>query len=124
MARPDQLPRHGDPTELDPRPRPVGLGDPSPTTAQLRQDINSGITGDKIPVFDPGASPLGTDDEAAGAPPDPETIAKARALERAHPMQHQKPPDGPQQTGLGLKLGAIVLALVVVGVLVAMMGQP
>jgi GTPase len=36
------------------------------TTAQLRRDIESGGTGDKVPVLDPAASPLGTDAEAAG----------------------------------------------------------
>jgi hypothetical protein len=53
----------------------------SPTTAQLRADIDSGRTGDKIAVFDPGLSPLGTDDEAAGTPAVPHRISLARRLE-------------------------------------------
>src|SRR3712207_730915 len=36
---------------------------------QLRQRIDSGQTGDKVPVSDPATSPLGTDDEAAGVRP-------------------------------------------------------
>lgn len=28
--------------------------------------IDRGLTGDKVPGFDPGAAPLGTDDESAG----------------------------------------------------------
>jgi hypothetical protein len=44
----------------DPRPRS--------TSAQLKGDINSGRTGDKVPAFDPAAAPLGTDEEAAGTP--------------------------------------------------------
>jgi len=52
-----------------------------PTTAMLKGDIDSGRTGDKNPVFDPGLSPLGTDDEAAGRPPTPFRIALARRYE-------------------------------------------
>jgi hypothetical protein len=62
---------------MDPPP----LNDVS-TTAQLKADINSGSTGDKIGVFDPAMSPLGTDDEAAGTPASPERIQLARYLER------------------------------------------
>ncbi len=53
----------------------------SPTTAQLKADIDSGRTGDKIAFFDPGLSPLGTDDEAAGTPAEPSRIRLARRLE-------------------------------------------
>lgn len=53
----------------------------APTTAQLKADIDSGRTGDKIGVFDPGLSPLGTDDEAAGTPAEPHRIRMARRLE-------------------------------------------
>src|SRR5918994_271884 len=49
-----------------------------PTTAMLKADIDSGRTGDKNPVYDPGLSQLGTDDEAAGRPPSPLRVALAR----------------------------------------------
>jgi hypothetical protein len=52
-----------------------------PTSAMLKGDIDSGRTGDKNPVFDPGLSPLGTDDEAAGTPPNAFRIALARRYE-------------------------------------------
>jgi hypothetical protein len=39
------------------------------TTDELRIDIDSGRTADKIDWPDPAAAPLGTDDEAAGTPP-------------------------------------------------------
>src|SRR5215211_4485629 len=52
-----------------------------PTTAMLKGDIDSGRTGDKNPVFDPGLSPLGTDDEAAGRPPSAFRVALARRYE-------------------------------------------
>jgi hypothetical protein len=51
------------------------------TTAQLKGDIDSGRTGDKNEVFDPGLSPLGTDDEAAGFSPTPENVDLARRQE-------------------------------------------
>ena len=54
----------------------------APTSAQLKADIDSGRTGDKIGVFDPGLSPLGTDDEAAGRPPEPHRVRLARHMEK------------------------------------------
>lgn len=54
----------------------------APTSAQLKGDIDSGQTGDKNPVFDPGLAPLGTDDEAAGRPPSAARIKLARRYER------------------------------------------
>jgi hypothetical protein len=51
------------------------------TTAQLKADIDSGRTGDKNEVFDPGLSPLGTDDEAAGHTPSAERVNLARQQE-------------------------------------------
>ncbi len=56
---------------------------PGATSAQLRDDIDSGRTGDKVGGLDLAAAPLGVDDEAGGAPPDPQLMAKARALETA-----------------------------------------
>ena len=50
--------------------------------AQLKDDIDSGRTGDKVGGFDPGAAPLGTDEEAGGAPLSPEEIALASRQER------------------------------------------
>jgi hypothetical protein len=60
--------------------QPVDPPPPSerPTSAMLKGDIDSGRTGDKMPVFDPGLSPLGTDDEAAGTPPSAFRLALAR----------------------------------------------
>ena len=61
---------------MDPPPMNAGS-----TTAQLKGDINSGRTGDKNEVFDPGLSPLGTDDEAGGVSPSPEQVDLARHQE-------------------------------------------
>jgi hypothetical protein len=49
-----------------------------PTVEQLRADIDSGRTGDKVPSHDPAATPLGTDDEAGGTSLSPEVIAQAK----------------------------------------------
>ncbi len=59
--------------------RRPGAGD---TVSQLKDDIDSGRTGDKVVAGDPGLSPLGTDDEAAGRPPSPERVAMAREQEK------------------------------------------
>lgn len=46
------------------------MPDPAPRTVdQLRQRIDAGLEGDKVPEGDPASTPLGTDDEAAGFPP-------------------------------------------------------
>lgn len=49
------------------------------TMARLRADIDSGRTRDKVSAPDPAASPLGTDDEAAGTPASPARVALAVA---------------------------------------------
>lgn len=67
--------------------------DPSHTTDRLRKDIDRGVAGDKVPFPDPAAAPLGTDDEAAGAPPSRASIATARAHET-----RGVPPLGPGAT--------------------------
>lgn len=77
---------------------------PGSTTAQLKHDINSGLTGDKVNFFDPAAAPLGTDDEAGGYSPTPEQIHEARMAERSRPMESpgadsRTPPHGGEQYG-------------------------
>lgn len=52
------------------------------TVAQLKDDIDSGLTGDKNIAPDPGMASLGTCDEAAGTSPTPERVALARKQER------------------------------------------
>lgn len=69
-----------------PRPtRPVQAA--KPTTEQLRSAIDSGATGSKIAASDPAASPLGTDDEAAGHPPSHADIGRATVAETAAGVQ-------------------------------------
>jgi hypothetical protein len=54
----------------------------SSTSEQLRDDIDSGRTGDKAPGFDPAAAPMNADAEAGGAAPTAAEIAQARLAER------------------------------------------
>ncbi|KAF0100630.1 MAG: hypothetical protein FD144_3208 [Rhodospirillaceae bacterium] len=49
--------------------------------SRLKDDINSGRTGDKVAAFDPAAAPLGTDEEAAGTPVSAAAVEMARASE-------------------------------------------
>lgn len=63
-----------------------------PTTAQLRDAIDRGRTGSKVPHEDPAAAPLGTDDEAAGTPPGPDQIRRAMRREMRNRGRHD--PDG------------------------------
>ena len=91
-----------------------------PTTAMLKGDIDSGRTGDKNPVFDPGLSPLGTDDEAAGRPPSALRVALARRTETvgrwsqgaARPAPRTHKHDGLPVVFIGF-IVAVAVALVV-----------
>jgi hypothetical protein len=78
------------------------------TTEQLRHDIDSGRTGDKVRVGDPAAAPLGTDDEAAASPPSRAAIATARDQEGRGPSQQPR-------NGLGAAWILIVIILLLAG---------
>ena len=66
------------------------------TTEQLRDDIDQGRTGDKVRFPDPAVAPLGTDEEAAGTPIDPQVIAQTREreLRMARPTDAQRSVEG------------------------------
>lgn len=91
--------RSGSPTYRDiPRTRTITPMKAPPmttgsTSAQLKGDIDSGRTGDKNAVFDPGLSSLGTDDEAAGLPPSPDQVDLARYQENVARWQNGKDRD-------------------------------
>jgi len=110
------MPRHDDPTEITPRPRPASDRGPGATTSQLRRDIDSGATGDKVPVIDPASSPLGTDDEAAAAPPTPELVAQVRNAERADRIAPRHPADRPEDRYGYRLIGGLVLAVILAAV--------
>ncbi|BAU93824.1 hypothetical protein MPPM_5219 [Methylorubrum populi] len=92
-----------------------------PTSAQLKAEIDAGRTGDKIPAHDPGLSPLGTDDEAAGKPSSPSRIALARDEE----TRPRRVAAGRMRTGHGSNrwvmsayYGAIAAAALAFGLLI------
>jgi len=82
------------------------------TTAQLRDDIDRGRTGDKVNFSDPAAAPLGTDEEAAGTPPHPDTVAAAREMERHLTEEPPALPWSVKLTGIALAGLALVLLFV------------
>lgn len=75
----------------------------TPTTAQLRANIDSGSTGEKVGFSDPAAAPLGTDDEAAGQTPTPK--------ERLMAAKSQPKFDEPTHPANGLLLYAVLVFL-------------
>lgn len=86
--------------------------------SQLRHDIDSGRTGDKVPVTDPASAPLGTDDEAAGFPPSPREVDIARRNENRRPRGGGWVIDrrndwgaGPAMLTAGLTLTLVVFAI-------------
>lgn len=115
--------RSDDPNHTDiPRTHTVKPMDAPPlnagsTTAQLKGDINSGRTGDKNEVFDPGLSPLGTDDEAAGVSPQPHQVDLARHQEGAERWKNGNDKDSyahqHSRTALYTFVGFIALVLVI-----------
>jgi hypothetical protein len=115
MARHDDMPRHDDPTELEPRPRTPPLTGTGSTTPQLKMDIDSGATGDKLAVLDVGMVPLGTDDEAAGFPPTPELVHAVRQADR---MAAPPPGDPGKRPGVGK--GPVILTLILAALALAL----
>jgi hypothetical protein len=70
---PDTTPRPGPGAEPKPDIRKHAAGaseaaSDAPNVAQLKREHEAGARRDKVAYPDPGASPLGTDDEAAGRP--------------------------------------------------------
>lgn len=90
------------------------------TVAQLKADIDAGRTGDKVSNADPGLSPLGTDDEAAGNPASAERIDLARRVETRIGAQSGPPvrdDAGPKGASIGVMIAVVaVLAIVILGV--------
>jgi hypothetical protein len=80
-----------------------------PTTDQLRDQIDRGVTGEKVSMPDPAAAPLGTDAEAAGMPPTAEE--RTQAAQEAPVLPHH---DGqPAVSGRALYIGLILAVAVV-----------
>ena len=88
---------------------------PGSTTAQLKADIDAGRTGDKVSNADPGLSPLGTDDEAAGFPASAERIDLARRTENRIGTQAGPPVrDSTERSGASIALMIGIVAVIVI----------
>lgn len=95
------------------------VDDARPNPAMLKADVDSGRTGDKNAVFDPGMSMLGTDDEVAGNPASPERVRLAREEQARNAPQVDEPaPADIARTGGGRVVAGFVALIVVVGVVV------
>ena len=83
----------------------------APTTDQIRADIDSGATGEKVGFPDPAAAPLGTDAEAGGTPP---TAAERKLAAASQPrVRREVPRNGPIiYLGVFLVIAALVLLIV------------
>ena len=77
MAFKTDMPPHQSAQPIDAPPTDADR----PNMAMLKADIDSGKTGDKTEVFDPGMAMIGTCEEAAGTPLKPEQVALARDYE-------------------------------------------
>lgn len=86
-------------------------------TAQLHGDINKGRTGDKVAGFDPAAAPLGTDEEAAGTPPSPAEVRRARRQEHKPDADPAPNAANPDQTPTGSSGSEINLMPIVTGII-------
>jgi hypothetical protein len=90
---------------------------PRVTPDQLRRDIDSGRTGDKVAFPDPAAAPLGTDEEAAGTPIPAHAAAAARRIETARPHHPRRslPPMRVGRAWMVMTFALLAVALAVVG---------
>jgi succinate dehydrogenase / fumarate reductase cytochrome b subunit len=81
-----------------PRSKPAAISG-TPTAQELKGLIDSGRTGDKVSFPDPGAAPLGTDDEAAGTPDTPARVAMAIRQELKNSWADNPTYSAPMQEG-------------------------
>lgn len=85
----------------------------APTTDQIRAEIDSGQTGEKVGFPDPAAAPLGTDAEAGGHP----ATAADRKLEartKTHHVERHRP--------IGFWIYGAVIGLIAIAALWIVLG--
>ncbi len=114
-------------TQVQPPPR---ARPPVTTTDALRGRIDRGGGSGKVDFADPAASPLGTDEEAAGTPPTAADVAYAAAHELSRPVD--TPNDGGERVATDLREGrgipmwvwALTALLIAAAILVAVVPLP
>jgi len=89
---------------------------------RLRDRIDRGETDDKVPFSDPAAAPLGTDAEAAGAPPSLDEVRQEETTPcRPHAPIGEKPSPAERQAPARPRSGSLLVWLalaVIIAVLV------
>jgi hypothetical protein len=90
-----------------------GMASKGSTVSQLREDIDSGRTRDKVDWPDPAAAPLGTDDEAGGNPPRSAAIDAARRREKAAPVECTVERDRPGAAWIQVAIVAVLIVAVI-----------
>jgi hypothetical protein len=85
---------------------------PRATVAQLQDDIDSGLTGDKVAAVDHAAAPLGTDEEAAGTPVSGEIAFQARQYERSKADRGESA--ARMAPVMGFLIGLVLIGLILV----------
>ena len=102
-------------------------GNNGPASAARRNAaIDPGLTADKVPGFDPAAAPLGTDDEAAGAPPAAVADPLLSREARADPAGLAADPGGTERGGYRMQdrmawpviIASVLIALAIVVALI------
>lgn len=89
------------------------------TMEQLRDDIDSGRTGEKVPASDPAAAPLGADDEAAGTRTRPGVTPPHAGTAEPPPVRAHSLSSDSKRTGrVALIAGGGVVAAIVLAALV------
>lgn len=111
-------------SETPPPPGNLDSSEPpdsdAPTVAQLKGDINSGRTADKVAHTDVGAAMLGTCDEAGGTPPTPQRVKLARQNEAAsEQVREVADPHGKRPWTMPLYIGVVaaICGILIVGLL-------
>lgn len=91
----------------------------APNVTQLRDKIDRGRAGDKVPVLDPATAPLGTDAEAGGSRPEPsiDVADVERRVERGSHLESNRPPIAADSGELKDRTGRKTPMAVVVGLL-------
>lgn len=103
------------------------MSDGKRQAAEVRGDIQKGLTGDKVPGFDPAAAPMETDAEAAGnAEPlpgyeglDVHPVARAHDANASSHGNAMRPFDSEKSAGKSRTLW-IVLVVLIAAILIAL----
>ena len=106
--------------------RPQRRKNSGAVAARRKAAIDRGLTADKVPGFDPGAAPLGTDDEAGGAPAVAVAEPPPAAGRRVDPASLAADPSGTDRRRYRMQDGLIwpaigIAVLIVLAIIVAVL---